>query len=165
MLSARGGEERELASVVDELWGNAEIEGISLLGGEPFAQAPALALLAQQATSAGLSVMIFSGFTLAELAARQDKATDELLASCDLLVDGPYQSTEPDNERRWIGSQNQGLHFLTKRYHADQACFHEPNNVEIRWRPKAGQGATLTVNGWPSTSSVLDPRLGRRRHE
>lgn len=46
------------------------IEGVTLLGGEPFEQAPALAVFARAVRDRGLSVMSFSGATLDELQSR-----------------------------------------------------------------------------------------------
>jgi anaerobic ribonucleoside-triphosphate reductase activating protein len=154
MLKTTGGEARSIASLTNELC-QADIEGITILGGEPFAQAEGAALLAQAAQEAGLSVMVFSGFTLAALRDRKDPATDALLGCCDILVDGMYLADEPESERRWIGSKNQVMHFLTPRYSEEQPCFRSANSVEIRWRPEARQ---LTVSGWPSSSDAIDPR-------
>jgi anaerobic ribonucleoside-triphosphate reductase activating protein len=124
------------------------IEGVSFLGGEPFAQAVPLAALAERVRGAGLSVMVFTGFTLAELEKREDASS--LLAATDLLVDGRYDRTQPDTVRRWIGSQNQSLHFLSDRYRPDDPRFHRSNSVELRFR-----AGVLSVNGWPAAARVL----------
>ncbi len=125
------------------------IEGISLLGGEPTAQAPGAARLAGRARALGLSVMVYSGFTLEELVGRDDLATRDLLAATDLLVDGPYLRDRPETTRRWVGSTNQRLHFLSDRYRADDPCWLVPNTLELRL-----DGGVLTVNGFPSPSAV-----------
>lgn len=120
------------------------IEGITLLGGEPFAQAAAAAQLAEHAQQRGFSVMAFSGFTLAELHNRRDPNVKRLLEQTDLLVDGPFLNQHPDRKRRWIGSTNQQIHFLTNRYKAEDPCWKEPNTVELRWID-----GELQVNGFP----------------
>ena len=123
------------------------LDGISLLGGEPFAQAPALAVLAEQLRAAGLGVMIYSGFTLAELQAKiaaEEPGVARLLASVDLLVDGRYEREAPDSERRWIGSRNQELHFLSARHRREDACFREGETIELRL-----VDGELIINGWP----------------
>jgi anaerobic ribonucleoside-triphosphate reductase activating protein len=122
----------------------AGVEGVSLLGGEPFAQARGLAALAAQVREAGLSVMVFSGYTLAELRAAGDPAVATLLARTDLLVDGRYKASRRTTSRRWIGSDNQVLHFLTDRYAPDDPRFAGPNHLEIRVRR-----GVVTVNGFP----------------
>ena len=136
------------------------VEGITLLGGEPFAQAAACADLARRARDAGLSVMVFTGYTLAELEAeRADPGTRALLDACDLLVDGRYQREVPERSsprppRRWIGSQNQVMHFLTPRYAPTDPRFFAPNTAEIRLTREA-----LAMNGWPA----LVPTIRRAR--
>jgi anaerobic ribonucleoside-triphosphate reductase activating protein len=120
-----------------------DIEGVSFLGGEPFAQAAGLAAVARAVRDAGRSVMVFSGYTLAELRALGPDA-DALLAATDLLVDGRYVREQRTTTRRWIGSDNQVLHFLTERYRPDDPRFAEPNTLELRIRD-----GVITLNGFP----------------
>src|SRR5690606_38213583 len=88
-----------------------------LLGGEPFAQAEALADVARRVREqAGLSAMVFTGYTLEQLRAAQRPDWDALLGATDLLVDGLYVREQFETRRRWIGSANQRAHFLTDRY-------------------------------------------------
>jgi anaerobic ribonucleoside-triphosphate reductase activating protein len=136
-----------VAALAAEALATPGIEGVSLLGGEPFAQAAPLAELAQRVRAGGLSVMVYSGFTLAELRARHDAATDALLAATDLLVDGRYDREQPDTQRRWIGSRNQVLHFLSARYRSNDPRFTRANSVELRLRD-----GVLTINGWPAAA-------------
>ncbi|MDP3274131.1 MAG: 4Fe-4S single cluster domain-containing protein [Deltaproteobacteria bacterium] len=121
------------------------VEGLSLLGGEPFAQAKSLANLAQGAQALGLSVMVYSGYTLAELHAMPDPDVHALLAATDLLVDGRYDHTRRTTTRRWIGSDNQVLHFLTSKYVSSDPRFAQANTVELRM-----VGGRLLLNGWPT---------------
>lgn len=125
------------------------VEGLTLIGGEPTAQAPSAAALARATCALGLSVMMFTGHTLEELSSRACPDINDLLAHCDLVVDGPYDQTQPDTTRRWIGSTNQRIHCLSSRYQADDPCWREPDTLEIRW-----QNGTLSVNGFPSRSAV-----------
>lgn len=154
MLAERGGLEVSVADLVAQM-DPAAIEGISLLGGEPFAQAAGCALLAHAARSLGLTVMVFSGFTLAELRARRDAEVDRLLEACDLLVDGRYDRALPDSRRRWIGSTNQKMHFLTSAYSSSDPRFLARNTIELRL-----QGSRLTVNGWPEAADRVRPKRG-----
>lgn len=125
----------------------ADVEGISLLGGEPTEQARPLAALARAIRARGQTVMLFSGRTLAELNASAD--TRELLASTDLLVDGRYVERLHTTTRRFIGSTNQQLHFLTDRYRADDPRFASHNTLELRLTVDAHGKSAITVNGWP----------------
>ncbi len=138
-------EPRELAAAAIA----AGVEGVTLLGGEPFAQAAGLAILAEHVRAAGLSVMIFSGYTLAELRAREDAA--RLLAATDLLVDGRYDGTRRTTTRRFIGSDNQILHVLGERHRGDPRLAGD-NHLELR----AGGGA-VTLVGFPSRGARTRP--------
>ena len=124
------------------------VEGVTLLGGEPLAHAAGAAVLARAVRERGLTVMIFSGFTLEEARTLPDPAVAELLGLTDILVDGPYLREQPDTTRRWIGSTNQRIHFLTSRYHFDDR-WRTSNTLEIRLRD-----GELTVNGFPAKKAV-----------
>lgn len=148
-LSFDGGEARTVADLSSEMARarhEAGVEGITLLGGEPFAHAAGAATLAEAAQNLGLSVMVFSGYTLDQLRRRPDAAG--LLARTDILVDGPYLRDQPDTERRWIGSRNQGVHFLTDRYRFDDE-WRKRNTLEIRVR-----GGEVVVNGFPAGAAA-----------
>jgi anaerobic ribonucleoside-triphosphate reductase activating protein len=128
------------------------IEGVSLLGGEPFAHVAASTEIARAARDLDLGLMIYSGFTLAELRDRHDEGTDALLALTDLLVDGPYDRSRPEpatDGRRWIGSTNQQLHFLSPRYAPDDPAWRARNTVEVR----LSRDGELSVNGFPSSAT------------
>jgi anaerobic ribonucleoside-triphosphate reductase activating protein len=150
-LPFKGGETRTLREMADWMRQAREetgIEGITLLGGEPTAHAPAAAALARAARELGLSVMTFSGYTIEQLRESPEPAVGELLALTDILVDGPYDREQPDSERRWVGSRNQRIHFLTGRYHFDEQ-WRRPNTLEIRV-DRTG----ITVNGFPAAHAV-----------
>jgi anaerobic ribonucleoside-triphosphate reductase activating protein len=121
------------------------IEGITFLGGEPLAHARAAAALARFAQSRDLSVMVFTGYTLEQANELSDDCVGELLACTDILVDGLYERDAPDRERRWIGSANQKIHFLTTRHSADDPCWRRPNTLEIRL-----DATGLSVHGFPA---------------
>lgn len=145
-LSFTGGESRSTESLVAELaeaQARESIEGITLLGGEPFAHAEPAAELARAARSLGLSVMVFTGYTLEQL-----NPAEPLLQLTDILVDGPYLRDQPETERRWIGSANQRVHFLTDRHRLDEQ-WRKPNTLEIRMT-----GREISVNGFPAGNAV-----------
>jgi anaerobic ribonucleoside-triphosphate reductase activating protein len=151
MLAFDGGESRSIDDVFAEVCvaEREGIEGITLLGGEPFAHAEPAAELARRVRARGLSVMVFSGFTLSELRARNDPHVTALLAETDLLVDGPYLRDQPESQRRWIGSANQQVHFLTNRCAPDDPRWRLSNTLEIRLAD-----GELSVNGFPARQAV-----------
>ena len=152
-----GGEVVEPEQLASRVLDTPAIEGVSILGGEPFDQAKALLPFIQRVREAKLSVMVYSGYRLAELNAKPDPAVHHILAQIDLLVDGRFDRNQPESSRRWIGSANQQLHFLSDRYHVLDPQFWSENTLEIRF-----DGATVTVNGWPLGTSILQPKPRRR---
>jgi anaerobic ribonucleoside-triphosphate reductase activating protein len=152
MLPFEGGDRISVAEVLAQLRTAAtahDLEGLTLLGGEPLAHAAGAAALARGAHALGLTVMVFSGYTLEEARALPDPAVCDLLAETDILVDGPYLREQPETRRRWIGSANQRVHFLSARGRADDPRWLLPNTLEIRLR-----GTELSVNGFPARSAV-----------
>lgn len=90
------------------------IEGITFSGGEPFQQALALAPVAAFARKQGLSVAVFTGYTVEFLRSANAPAGSVcLLSQTDLLVDGPYLASERTGDLSLRGSRNQRLVALT----------------------------------------------------
>lgn len=89
-------------------------EGITVSGGEPFLQSVALLKLIQSVKQKrDIGVIVYSGFTLAEL--KQDKDMVAFLKEIDILIDGKYIK-ELDDNRPYVGSSNQIIHYLSSRY-------------------------------------------------
>jgi anaerobic ribonucleoside-triphosphate reductase activating protein len=161
MLPFEGGVSLSLAEIleqVEQAAGSDGIEGITLLGGEPLAHAAGAAALAREVQKRGLSVLVFSGYTLEKAQELADPAVAELLCCTDILVDGPYLRDQPESRRRWIGSANQRIHFLSSRYQADDPRWLLPNTLEIRVR-----GQEISVNGFPARQAVGLWRRPRHR--
>lgn len=155
MFDPRRGTPTELADLCAQLDAAkaAGVEGISILGGEPFEQAAGLADVAEAARARGLTVMVYSGYYLDEIKARGAEAA-RLLAAIDLLVDGRYDHTRPEpappEGRRWIGSRNQTMHYLTGAYAETDPRMRSENTIEIRI-----VDGKLLINGWPSADALL----------
>ena len=93
-------------------------QGVTFSGGEPFLQASALAALAKQVKAAGLNVMSFTGYTLAELRSPSaPEGAEDLLDQLDILIDGPYVAAlaihAPDSP---VSSRNQRLHVFNPAF-------------------------------------------------
>ena len=91
-------------------------DGVTFSGGEPFAQADALAdLLEAIRAQRDLSAMSYTGYTIEHLVRHGSPGQQRLLGLLDILVDGPFLAARLA-ARRWRGSSNQRLHFLTPRH-------------------------------------------------
>jgi anaerobic ribonucleoside-triphosphate reductase activating protein len=131
------------------------IEGVTLLGGEPFEQAAALVPFAREVRRRGLTVAAFSGHLVEDLRADRPPGSAALLAELDLLVDGPYLAALPERERRWAGSANQRFHFLSGR-HSPGVERIGPGGPERTVELRIGADGTMERSGWPEGQ-------GRRR--
>jgi len=140
LFNTRGGNSVDPEKIVlDAL--EAGVEGLTILGGEPFDQAAACASLARSARRLGLGVICFTGYTRESL--EQDGDAAELIAAVDLLIDGPYIADLPEDRRALVGSTNQRFINLTSRY-ADYDPADTPNRVEIR----IGEDGTVAMAGF-----------------
>lgn len=121
MLDAAGGYPVDVETVTDRIAtllqiSDRELEGVSVLGGEPMDQPIGLAELLAAVQRMGLSTMLYTGHTLSSLRALNDGVIQRVLRHVDLLVDGPFKPDLYDERLPWRGSTNQQLHCLTSRY-------------------------------------------------
>ena len=110
---ADAGYETDVDSLAGQLLAAPNIEGVSISGGEPFQQPEALAQLVTRLRETPLSILVFSGYTLAHIRNLPDST--ESLANIDVLVAGPYVQSSHLGFGL-LGSSNQRLHLLTCRY-------------------------------------------------
>jgi anaerobic ribonucleoside-triphosphate reductase activating protein len=122
---------------------DAQAEGITVLGGEPFDQYDELFALAKATAATPLSLMLYTGYTWDQLVAA---GKTEVLKWTDILVEGPYVHRLRDMQLRWRGSSNQVVHFLTDRHTED--VLEEARHVEFILR---GDGSIITY-GYPDPS-------------
>ncbi|GJM69745.1 anaerobic ribonucleoside-triphosphate reductase-activating protein [Paenibacillus macerans] len=83
------------------------VVGLSILGGEPFQNVDGLLGLVRRvrAECPGKDIWIWSGYTFEEILA--DASRTELLAYCDVLIDGRFMLERRNLKLKWRGSENQ----------------------------------------------------------
>lgn len=84
-------------------------DGVTVLGGEPFAQPIGLAALLRGLKGRGVHTVVYSGYTLESLVRRAEPEVREALALTDLLIDGPFIAALTEGAGEWRGSRNQRL--------------------------------------------------------
>ena len=84
------------------------VRGVTLSGGEPFAQAEGCATLARLLKARGYELAAYTGYTFEELLAGAP-AQKELLGLLDILVDGRFVQAERSLELRFRGRKNQRI--------------------------------------------------------
>jgi len=89
------------------------IEGVSFSGGESLQQPQALLDLLQRLAASPLSTLLFSGYTLPEIAAMP--LGPESLSHIDVLIAGRFNVLMPCG-KGLMSSANQQVHLLSSRY-------------------------------------------------
>jgi anaerobic ribonucleoside-triphosphate reductase activating protein len=111
---AAGGTLHSAAALAAEIAALPDIEGLTVLGGEPLQQIPALtAFLSALRTRSSLSIILFTGFEPVEI--QRLPGAPELLALCDVLIAGRFRQ-EQVVAVDLRGSANKQVIFLTSRY-------------------------------------------------
>jgi anaerobic ribonucleoside-triphosphate reductase activating protein len=147
LFSPRGGTDAPITDIVDQAV-TAGVEGLTLIGGEPFDQPAAGASLAVAAQARGIGVIAFSGYEYESLRGR-DEPTADFLAAIDLLIDGPYQSWNPERKRALVGSSNQRFIHITDRYKTYRPEV-TANRIDVRVRPDG----SIDVAGFLDTTGL-----------
>ena len=114
-----------------------DITELTVSGGEPMLQAEALSetiRLIRKQRNTGL--IVYSGFEYEELLklSRADNGIKAFLEDIDILIDGPYVSGQ-DNNRPFIGSDNQRIILLSDRYkeiYEDYYLHTEGRKIELK---------------------------------
>ncbi|WP_300408559.1 anaerobic ribonucleoside-triphosphate reductase activating protein [Lagierella sp.] len=102
--------------VTEQLLGyleNPEVEGLTILGGEPFDSSKDLSkILPIIRKGTTKSIWIYSGHVYEELI--KDHYATIILNNCDVLVDGPYVEELKDLKLKFKGSSNQRIIDLNR---------------------------------------------------
>ena len=137
-----GGKLYDTKAIIKDILIQKNIEGITFLGGEPFEQARALAIIAREVKKKGLSVLTFTGNIYEDLKTSKDKNVQRLLKYTDLLIDGRFEEENFDLSRPWVGSSNQRYIFLSDFYNENDIKKYK-NKIEIR----VDKSGAVALNG------------------
>lgn len=117
------------------------LEGVTLTGGEPFAQAVALVPLVRRIREAGLSLVVFTGHERDEL---RSPAARAVLEGVDILIAGRFVRAQREISLPLMGSRNQEVVFLTDRY--SEQDLREVAALEIH----LGAAGEIEIAGFPA---------------
>lgn len=117
-----GGEKVPVDEIAARAGHNPLVRGVTLSGGEPFAQAGPCAALAGLLKAKGYELAAYTGYTFEELLTGAPEQR-ELLSQLDILVDGPFLQAECSLELRFRGSANQRILDVAKSLAAGAAVW------------------------------------------
>lgn len=119
----KGGYEGDCDALFEAFMHNPLLAGMTLSGGEPFAQAGPLAALARRVHAVGKNIVTFTGWTYEQLlaGATPENGWMDLLQETDLLIDGRFDLEKKSLDIRFRGSSNQRLIDVKKSRSAGHA--------------------------------------------
>ena len=91
----------------------ANVDGVTISGGEPFIQEKELAKLVRYFNDQSIDdILIYSGYTLKQLQNKNNLDINYVLDNIGVLIDGPYIQDKNDNTGNLKGSSNQSIIFI-----------------------------------------------------
>jgi anaerobic ribonucleoside-triphosphate reductase activating protein len=139
---------------------SAGADGLTISGGEPLEQAPAVGSLVREVrrlAPATFDILLFTGYEPSELSPAQR----EVVELADVVITGRYVASQP-TRRIWRGSANQEMLLLTALAHERYAPFvaHEPEAPPIQIETTAdGHAWWVGVPNHPGTKRAVDRAL------
>ncbi len=124
--SFSGGEEHEISDLLRTLPDSPLIKGITFSGGDPFYQADAAALIAEELHNRGKNIWAYTGFKWEELLLESNLSRMKFLIQCDVLVDGPFNYKEAKTGLIFRGSLNQRIIMVKESYLEKRIILWEP---------------------------------------
>ena len=120
------GQWRRVEDVVEDICANRLVKAVTISGGEPFTQAPAVLELVRSLHERGYNIWIYSGYLFEDLMANKPAScASEILSYCDVLVDGPFVQDLFSHDLAWKGSSNQRVIDLAASAHKQRLVLWE----------------------------------------
>ena len=118
-----GGYESSTERILEEAQKDPILRGLTFSGGEPFAQAENMAILAKEAKALGYDIFCYTGYTFEKLCSEFENHPEykELLSYCDWLVDGPFVLEKRSLMTKFRGSTNQRILDVKKSLKCNKA--------------------------------------------
>lgn len=146
-----GGYEESVEDVIDKIFEQRfNIEGLTILGGEPFLQTEQIKEILKRTKELRLNTMVFTGYLLEELI--MNEKHKETLRYIDLLVDGPFEKDKYDISRPWVGSSNQRFIAMSEDMKSiEEILTQSKNKIELHF----GKDGKIELNGMGNFKSIL----------
>jgi len=123
-----------------------KLEGVTILGGEPFDQYDSLFEIVKELNGKDISIILYTGY---EKEALVEKNNIAIFNYIDMLISGKYDEKFRDINKQLIGSTNQQIDFMSNRY--NEKIIQNGNYVEIIFET---DGSTKMI-GFPEENMKL----------
>lgn len=102
-----GGYSETIENIISKIKNNPLCFGVTISGGEPFAQKEELLELVKEIKNINKNIVIYTGYIYEDLLKKNDSTINEILKNIEYLVDGPFILSKRDLTLTFRGSQNQ----------------------------------------------------------
>ena len=111
-----GGEEKNINELIEDVYKNPMIKGITFSGGDPFERAEEFAYMAKAFKEKNLNIWSYTGYTFEYIINNLESRTGwkELINNLDVLVDGRFEEDKAVDGLKFRGSTNQRIIDLKK---------------------------------------------------
>lgn len=116
-----------LMRLVKHICNNQAVDGFTLTGGDPFAQADALQQLLPELSKFSNDILVYTGFDYEEILLKYP----ELVSQIGVMIDGKYMQ-ERNNGAVLRGSDNQRIIILNDRLADKYSCYLSTAQNEIQ---------------------------------
>ena len=113
-----GGKETEVSSIVEDIEAAYFVDGVTISGGEPFAQAKELVHLLKELKARDYHIIAYTGYTYEQIL--EDKEKADCLPYIDVLIDGRYEKDKRCLSMRFRGSSNQRVIDVPKTLESNE---------------------------------------------
>lgn len=112
--------EAEMQQLLQGIAANGFLRNVNILGGEPMAiknltTTKYIINSIRERYGHSIDIYLWSGYTLEELIAREDKTTNDILNNLNVLIDGAFEEDKKDLNLDLRGSSNQRIIHLDKK--------------------------------------------------
>ena len=106
-----GGEEKNINELIEDVYKNPMIKGITFSGGDPFERAEEFAYMAKAFKEKNLNIWSYTGYTFEYILDNLEKRSGwkDLINNLDVLVDGRFEEDKAVDGLRFRGSTNQRI--------------------------------------------------------
>ena len=127
----QGGQDADVDKILDEIFNNPILSGVTFSGGEPFCQAEALVPIAEILKERGKHLMIYTGYLLEQLQKMENEAVKRLLELADIIVDGAFILEQRNLTLSYRGSENQRVIDMIKTRNAGEVVLYRSEYEDL----------------------------------
>lgn len=145
---------RKLTEIIQD---QKDIQGITISGGEPLLQIPALyKLITMVRRNTSLDIMLYSGYRYEEIQGLMEpRLLEKFFGLIDIFIDGEYREEE-DHGEMFRGSGNQNIYYFTPKYQEFAGQIQKAYNRDVEFEVEESEIYMIGIPPKGFYKEVLD---------